>query len=148
MVCMCADCAHIYPRPVKSEAGCPTHSCLWNEWESISAGGPPEELTYQTRGCPTHSRLWNEWESISLTTIRLVRIDGQSPTHSKTANVWGTQSWGPVEMGPVATTLVLYTDPTSVTYVTAYAVVHIVHFSLVGKIPTLRLRSGQAPSRR
>src|SRR5208283_3402860 len=62
MVCMCADCAHIYPRPVKSE-----------------------------RGCPTHSRLWNEWGSISLTTIRHVRIDGQSPTHSKTANVWGTR---------------------------------------------------------
>src|SRR5208283_2783130 len=42
-------------------------------------------------GCPTHSYLWNEWESISLTAIRLVRVDGQSPKHSKTANVWGTR---------------------------------------------------------
>jgi hypothetical protein len=50
--------------------------------------------------------------------------------------VWCTQSWGPLEVSPAATTLVLYTDATSVTYVTAYAVTYIVHFSLVGKIPT------------
>jgi len=34
-------------------------------------------------GCPTHSWVWNEWE----TKLK----DSLTPTHSKTANMWGTR---------------------------------------------------------
>jgi len=48
-------------------AGCPTHSCLWNEWEPLDVG--PSTFVLERHGSD----------------------DSRPPTHSNTANVWGTQ---------------------------------------------------------
>src|SRR5208337_1288727 len=45
------------------------------------------------RGCPTHSRVSNEWETIDqleATSLRLV-VRQFTPTHSNLRNEWGTR---------------------------------------------------------
>ena len=45
------------------------------------------------RGCPTHSRVSNEWETIDqleATSLRLV-VRQFTPTHSNARNEWGTR---------------------------------------------------------